>query len=56
MAADILSQAQPWQQLLALVLAATVVMGSPGPATISVTAIGPPSACAIRFTTHRGSF
>jgi threonine/homoserine/homoserine lactone efflux protein len=40
MAADILSQAQPWQQLLALVLAAAVVMGSPGPATISVTAIG----------------
>lgn len=40
MGADILSQAQPWQQLLALVLAATVVMGSPGPATISVTAIG----------------
>ena len=40
MAADILSQAQPWQQLLALVLAASVVMGSPGPATISVTAIG----------------
>jgi len=38
MAADILSQA--WQQLLALVLAASVVMGSPGPATISVTAIG----------------
>lgn len=30
----------PWQQLLALVLAAAVVMGSPGPATISVTAIG----------------
>ncbi|MGX5845864.1 LysE family translocator [Mesorhizobium sp. PL10] len=40
MVADILSQTQPWQQLLALVLAATVVMGSPGPATISVTAIG----------------
>lgn len=40
MAAEILSQSQPWQQLLALVLAATVVMGSPGPATISVTAIG----------------
>ena len=35
-----LSEAQPWQQLLALVLAATVVMGSPGPATISVTAVG----------------
>jgi threonine/homoserine/homoserine lactone efflux protein len=40
MATEILSQAQPWQQLLALVLAASVVMGSPGPATISVTAIG----------------
>lgn len=40
MAIEILSQTQPWQQLLALVLAATVVMGSPGPATISVTAIG----------------
>ncbi|MGX5840229.1 LysE family translocator [Mesorhizobium sp. ArgA1] len=38
MAGQVLSQ--PWQQLLALVLAATVVMGSPGPATISVTAIG----------------
>ncbi|TIQ33900.1 MAG: LysE family translocator [Mesorhizobium sp.] len=32
--------AQSWQQLLALVMAAAVVMGSPGPATISVTAIG----------------
>ncbi|RWA71654.1 LysE family transporter [Mesorhizobium sp.] len=40
MMGDILSGAEPWQQLLALVLAATVVMGSPGPATISVTAIG----------------
>lgn len=40
MATEILSQVQPWQQLLALVLAASVVMGSPGPATISVTAIG----------------
>lgn len=40
MAIEILSQTQPWQQLLALVLAASVVMGSPGPATISVTAIG----------------
>jgi threonine/homoserine/homoserine lactone efflux protein len=39
-ATEILSQSQPWQQLLALVLAASVVMGSPGPATISVTAIG----------------
>ena len=29
-----------WRPLLALVLAATVVMGSPGPATISVTAVG----------------
>ena len=40
MAGEVLSQAQPWQQLLALVIAATVVMGSPGPATISVTAVG----------------
>ncbi|UCI08824.1 LysE family translocator [Mesorhizobium sp. B1-1-8] len=38
MAGEILSQA--WQQLLALVIAAGVVMGSPGPATISVTAVG----------------
>lgn len=29
-----------WRPLLALILAATVVMGSPGPATMSVTAIG----------------
>lgn len=40
MAGGILSEAQRWQQVLALVLAATVVMGSPGPATISVTAVG----------------
>ena len=40
MAGGVLAEAQPWQQLLALVVAATVVMGSPGPATISVTAIG----------------
>ena len=40
MAGEALSQAQPWQQLLALIIAATVVMGSPGPATISVTAMG----------------
>ncbi|RRI04889.1 LysE family translocator [Mesorhizobium tamadayense] len=40
MAGEVLSGALPWQQLLALVLAATVVMGSPGPATISVTAKG----------------
>jgi threonine/homoserine/homoserine lactone efflux protein len=38
MAAEVLSQS--WRQLLALVLAATVVMGSPGPATVSVTAVG----------------
>jgi threonine/homoserine/homoserine lactone efflux protein len=50
MAADLLSQAQPWQQLLALVLAATVVMGSPGPATISVTAIG--AAFGLRNSLH----
>ncbi|MDX8467349.1 LysE family transporter [Mesorhizobium sp. VK23B] len=40
MAGEALSEAPSWQQLLALVLAAAVVMGSPGPATISVTAIG----------------
>ncbi|CDX42511.1 conserved membrane hypothetical protein [Mesorhizobium plurifarium] len=40
MAGGILNEAQPWQQLLALIVAATVVMGSPGPATISVTAVG----------------
>jgi threonine/homoserine/homoserine lactone efflux protein len=40
MAGGILSGALPWQQLLALVLAATVVMGSPGPSTVSVTAVG----------------
>lgn len=34
------SQPDLWRQLFALVLAATVVMGSPGPATISVTAVG----------------
>ncbi|TIW85289.1 MAG: LysE family translocator, partial [Mesorhizobium sp.] len=32
---SLLSQPEPWRQLLALLLAATVVMGSPGPATIS---------------------
>ena len=40
MAGQLLSLTQSWPQVLALVLAATVVMGSPGPATISVTAIG----------------
>ncbi|AZO11316.1 MULTISPECIES: LysE family translocator [unclassified Mesorhizobium] len=40
MSGDVLSEAQRWQQVLALVIAAAVVMGSPGPATISVTAIG----------------
>jgi threonine/homoserine/homoserine lactone efflux protein len=29
-----------WQPLLALVLASTVIMGSPGPSTISATAVG----------------
>jgi threonine/homoserine/homoserine lactone efflux protein len=38
MAAGVWSE--PWQQLLALIVAATVVMGSPGPSTISVTAVG----------------
>lgn len=40
MAEPLLSQPDFWRQLSALVLASTVVMGSPGPATISVTAIG----------------
>ncbi|MCA0047257.1 LysE family translocator [Mesorhizobium sp. B283B1A] len=40
MAGPLVSQPELWRQLLALVLAATVVMGSPGPATISVTAVG----------------
>ena len=40
MAGPLLSQPDFWRPLLALVLAATVVMGSPGPATISVTAVG----------------
>ncbi|TPM31652.1 LysE family transporter [Mesorhizobium sp. B2-3-5] len=40
MVEPLLLQPDPWRQLIALVLAATVVMGSPGPATISVTAAG----------------
>ncbi|MCV3207648.1 LysE family translocator [Mesorhizobium sp. YC-39] len=40
MAEQILSHAELWQRLLTLVLASTVVMGSPGPATISVAAVG----------------
>jgi len=40
MTEPLLSQPEFWRPLLALVLAATVVMGSPGPATISVTAVG----------------
>ncbi|QKC94748.1 LysE family translocator [Mesorhizobium sp. NZP2298] len=40
MTEPLLSQPELWRPLLALVLAATVVMGSPGPATISVTAVG----------------
>jgi threonine/homoserine/homoserine lactone efflux protein len=40
MSEPLLSQPELWRPLLALVLAATVVMGSPGPATISVTAVG----------------
>jgi threonine/homoserine/homoserine lactone efflux protein len=39
MAGQVLSQPQLWQQLLALVLASAVVMGSPGPSTISITAV-----------------
>lgn len=40
MTEPLLSQPDLWRQMLALVLAATVVMGSPGPATISVIAVG----------------
>lgn len=40
MAAQTLFDPETWRQLLGLVLMATVVMGSPGPATISVTAVG----------------
>lgn len=46
----ILSGAQSWQQMLALVVAAVVVMGSPGPATISVTAVG--AAFGLRSSLH----
>lgn len=40
MTEPLLSQPDLWRQLLALVLASAIVMGSPGPATISVTAVG----------------
>ncbi|TPN62376.1 LysE family translocator [Mesorhizobium sp. B1-1-1] len=40
MAGPLFSQPDMWRQLVALMLAATAVMGSPGPATISVTAVG----------------
>jgi len=40
MARQALFDPEIWRQLLGLVLTATVVMGSPGPATISVTAVG----------------
>jgi threonine/homoserine/homoserine lactone efflux protein len=40
MAGQALSDPETWRQLLGLMLMSTVVMGSPGPATISVTAIG----------------
>lgn len=40
MAHPILSQPDFWPQLFALMFSSTVVMGSPGPATISVTAVG----------------
>ncbi|MEI9404394.1 LysE family translocator [Mesorhizobium argentiipisi] len=40
MAGGVLGAAQSWQQVLAFIVTATVVMGSPGPATISVTAVG----------------
>jgi threonine/homoserine/homoserine lactone efflux protein len=40
MAGQALFDPETWRQLLGLVLMATIVMGSPGPATISVTAVG----------------
>ncbi|TIN07328.1 MAG: LysE family translocator, partial [Mesorhizobium sp.] len=40
MAEQVFSHPELWQQLLALVLASAAVMGSPGPATISVAAVG----------------
>lgn len=40
MTEPLLLQPDLWRQLCALVLASAVVMGSPGPATISVTAVG----------------
>ncbi|MER8760756.1 MULTISPECIES: LysE family transporter [unclassified Mesorhizobium] len=40
MAGQGLLDQQLWERLLALVLASAIVMGSPGPATISVTATG----------------
>ncbi|PAP96166.1 LysE family translocator [Mesorhizobium wenxiniae] len=40
MAGQVLSHPYLWPQLLVLVLVSAVVMGSPGPATISVTAVG----------------
>ncbi|MEI9408072.1 LysE family translocator [Mesorhizobium salmacidum] len=50
MAGSLVSQPELWRQLLALLLAATVVMGSPGPATISVTAVG--AAFGLRDSLH----
>ncbi|WP_032809136.1 LysE family transporter [Mesorhizobium sp. WSM1293] len=40
MTEPLLLQPDLWRQLCALVLASAVIMGSPGPATISVTAVG----------------
>ena len=48
MTEPLLLQPDLWRQLLALVLASAVVMGSPGPATISVTAVG--AACGLRHS------
>ncbi len=40
MAEQLLSPSQLWQPLATLILASLVVMGSPGPSTMSVTAVG----------------
>ncbi|RWH72235.1 MAG: LysE family translocator [Mesorhizobium sp.] len=53
MAELVFSHPELWQQLLALVLASAVVMGSPGPATISVTAVG--AAFGLRDSLHYAS-
>ncbi|BCH23875.1 threonine transporter RhtB [Mesorhizobium sp. L-8-10] len=40
MATELARDAELWRSLLALVMAALAVMGSPGPSTVSVTAVG----------------